>query len=112
MTHTRGPWKFEVRSNQEWKEIMVTTSRDGEDSTILCSDCGEEELVIAGYAFDVEEIDMPLEEVEANARLIASAPDLLACLENLVNRGLIPDDNDHYEECLNAIANATGREMA
>jgi len=94
MTHTRGPWKFEVRDYQ----AMVTAIRDGQA------------MVVAGELYD-EELDLELEEIEANARVIASAPDLLACLENLVNRGLIPNDNDHYEECLNAIANATGSEV-
>ena len=93
MQHTQGSWRFEIRNN----EAMVTTCRNGED------------MVVAGYLFD-EEIDLELEEVEANARLIASAPDLLACLQNLIDRGLIVNDNDHYEECIKAIAKATGKE--
>jgi len=51
------------------------------------------------------------DEDRANARLIASAPDLLECLQNLVDRGLIVNDNDHYEECITAIARATGAEV-
>ena len=92
MQHTQGSWRFEIRNN----EAMVTTCRNGED------------MVVAGYLFD-EEIDLELEEVEANARLIASAPDLLACLQNLIDRGLIVNDNDHYEECIKAISKATGK---
>jgi len=92
MQHTQGSWRFEIRNS----EAMVTTCRNGED------------MVVAGYLFD-EEIDLELEEVEANARLIASAPDLLACLQNLIDRGLIVNDNDHYEECIKAIAKATGK---
>lgn len=92
MQHTQGSWRFEIRNN----EAMVTTCRNGED------------MVVAGYLFD-EEIDLELEEVEANARLIASAPNLLACLQNLIDRGLIVNDNDHYEECIKAIAKATGK---
>ena len=92
MQHTQGSWRFEIRNS----EAMVTTCRNGKD------------MVVAGYLFD-EEIDLELEEVEANARLIASAPDLLACLQNLIDRGLIVNDNDHYEECIKAIAKATGK---
>ena len=92
MQHTQGSWRFEIRNS----EAMVTTCRNGED------------MVVAGYLFD-EEIDLELEEVEANARLIASAPDLLACLQNLIDRGLIVNDNDHYEECIKAISKATGK---
>jgi hypothetical protein len=51
------------------------------------------------------------DEDRANATLIASAPDLLECLQNLVDRGLIVNDNDHYEECITAIAKATGAEV-
>ena len=90
MQHTQGSWRFEIRNS----EAMVTTCRNGKD------------MVVAGYLFD-EEIDLELEEVEANARLIASAPDLLACLQNLIDRGLIVNDNDHYEECIKAIASFT-----
>ena len=93
MQHTQGSWRFEIRNS----EAMVTTCRNGKD------------MVVAGCLFD-EEIDLELEEVEANARLIASAPDLLACLQNLIDRGLIVNDNDHYEECIKAIAKATGKE--
>ena len=57
MTHTQGPWKFEVRNNQ----AMVTTDRDDMD------------MVVAANLFD-EELDLELEEVEANARLIAASP--------------------------------------
>ena len=92
MQHTQGSWRFEIRNS----EAMVTTCRNGKD------------MVVAGCLFD-EEIDLELEEVEANARLIASAPDLLACLQNLIDRGLIVNDNDHYEECIKAIAKATGK---
>jgi len=92
MQHTQGSWRFEIRNS----EAMVTTCRNGKD------------MVVAGCLFD-EEIDLELEEVEANARLIASAPDLLACLQNLIDRGLIVNDNDHYEECIKAISKATGK---
>ena len=50
-----------------------------------------------------------LETAAANAALIASAPELLAALQNLVARNLIKDtDDDHYDEVLDAIAKAGG----
>ena len=39
--------------------------------------------------------------------------DLLCCLQNLVKRDLIKDtEGDHYDEVLEAIAKATGKETA
>jgi len=44
--------------------------------------------------------------------LFASAPDMLAALNNLVDRGLIRDpDSDAMTEVLDAIAKATGQEI-
>ena len=44
---------------------------------------------------------------EEDLVLFEAAPDLLECLQNLVDQGLIVNDNDHYEECITAIAKAT-----
>ena len=93
MVYTKGTWKFEVRNNQ----AMVTVDRNGVD------------MVVAANLFD-EELDLEIEEVDSNARLMAAAPVLLECLQNLVDQGLIVNDNDHYEECITAIAKATGGE--
>ena len=61
MTHTKGPWKFEIRDGQ----AMFTTIRDGQA------------MVVAGELYD-EELDwVGEEEIEANARLIAKAPEML-----------------------------------
>ena len=60
------------------------------------------------------EVDEPAPWEEANARLIAAAPELLAALQKLVN--LISDDDSRYEaykeemeEATAAIAKAEGR---
>ena len=98
MTYTQGPWKFEVRNNQ----AMVTTDRDDMD------------MVVAANLFD-EELDLELEEVEANARLIAASPDLLFCLQKWmsfqINSGLEGCD-EIVEQTEKAIAKATGEEVA
>ena len=115
MRHTPGPWKFEVRNYQ----AMVTTERDDID------------MVVASNLFD-EELDLELDEVEANARLIASAPDLLEALQELIdwegvernafplnnNYNLCPCRNDEITQkkahevwttVFKAIAKATGK---
>jgi len=65
MTHTKGPWKFEIRDGQ----AMVTTIRHGQA------------MVVAGELYRVLDsrhpVGLELEEVEANARLIAKAPEML-----------------------------------
>ena len=61
MTHTKGPWKFEVRDYQ----AMVTAIRDGQA------------MVVAGELYDDELDWVGEEEIEANARLIAKAPEML-----------------------------------
>ena len=85
--HTPGPW---ITDTSHWQ--------DREGVTIWA-----ESKIIADVVPDGHN------QEQANARLIASAPDLLACLQNLIDRGLIVNDNDHYEECIKAIAKATGK---
>jgi len=101
--HTPGPW-IVARESEDRNEAEVITSPYRE--------CG-----IIAWTSDTaggldDEFDTYIsEEDRANARLIATAPDLLECLQNLVHRGLIVNDNDHYEECIELIAKATGKEV-
>ena len=57
------------------------------------------------------------EQDKADARLIVAAPDLFACLQNLVARKLIVGmesatgpSNDHIDEAIAAIDKALGKE--
>lgn len=55
----------------------------------------------------VAQVD-PGPRMQEYARLFAAAPWLLACLSNLVERGLIKDpEGDHYDEAVEAIQRAT-----
>ena len=90
MTHTQGPWGIYI------PEHDVTAWDEEAQQTVTVAIMADDE---------------PKETREANARLIAAATDLLLCLQNLVDQGLIVNDNDHYEECITAIARATGAEV-
>ena len=67
--HTPGPWKT-------WKsELPIDRSR------ITCVYQEESRTIIV----DIPHIPWPREEADANAHLIAAAPDLLEACENLEN---------------------------
>lgn len=86
--HTPGPWKVTKRED----------ARKGFFKFSLPDICFE------SYAVEKES-----GRLEANARLIAAAPELLEALKNLVDKNLIKDiDGDHYEEVLEAIAKSEG----
>lgn len=67
MSFTPGPWGREDEVNPE----MITAGRDADGCYI--------------YTADVWEIGLEEPEIEANARLIAAAPEMLEALEELVD---------------------------
>ena len=69
-THTAGPWVF-----VEWYPNEYRVTNDGERDRIALIDS-----------------NLPDEECRANARLIASAPELLSALQELLRCAAIPDD--------------------
>ena len=80
MSHTPGPWEVETAHGYPWHV------RDSDTCNTICR--------IGAHASAIEE-----EEVnEANARLIAAAPDLLAALTPFANaalrRGLVDPMTD------------------
>ena len=89
--HTQGPWKTEG-----WENLVVN-SADGSTMTLA-----------AGGK------DACLDELKANARLIAAAPELLAALYELVKYDEGSSEEGTYgsevlERCLAAISKAEGR---
>jgi hypothetical protein len=75
-THTQGPWKAYFYGKDSYGRIIATVgANDG--CNRIC---------------EISPFDLPENEVEANARLISVAPELLDALENLIDT--TPSDFD------------------
>lgn len=68
MPHTAGPW---IRDAEQVREALCRIRADGEP---IC------DVFALDRGYDTPDHDQ--EEAEANARLIAAAPDMLAALES------------------------------
>ena len=99
MNYTKGPWSISRRSKStELKDIFI--SAGGEYVA----------RVVVPYT------SKSIEEYEANARLIAAAPDLLEvlqdiieCRDALLNNRELPMTTEQWEaKCFATIAKATG----
>lgn len=95
--HTPGPWL--VQAGNEWADGIVTLEGHNENGTPMY-------WTVASY-------NRRRDESDANARLIASAPELLAALKRLIATGL--DEREYHEFMSNpahyaraAIAKAEG----
>ena len=104
--HTPGPWRIDVNGSEEW-----SVDYDGPSSTYMTI-CGARPQPVC-FAVEPSAYGND-EEVEANARLIAAAPDLLdACLwlkvyaEVQVRRHPDAPDTPKWQSMLDAIAKAT-----
>lgn len=90
--HTSGPWAFWSGYNAYDKIEAQVTAEDGD-------------IVIASY-------NHLIAEGEANASLMAAAPDLLEALELLIGKAYKQNFNDAYpeilEKCESAMAKARG----
>jgi len=101
MKHTPGPWKLDTEDFEVFEQEggMICTVRHPQDSP--CIDVGDD-----GYAEAAE-------ACEANAHLIAAAPDLLVALKDMV-RTYHPrqcgDLNCVCTTAAQAIAKAEGRQ--
>ena len=98
--YTPGPWEIQRDSGLH---IYITQPQDKENRT-------------AGYYAEVRRFTSDQKQVEANARLISAAPELLEalkgavrCMETDINigRGV---DLYYYEKAKDAIAKAKGEQ--
>lgn len=104
--HTEGPWVVNFDEYDGKVSVRSGNARDLADCPIyyeLVSSVGGR---VHGASFD------DYSEVEANANLIAAAPDLLEALENLTNLYYGKDQQiqagEYARQALAAIAKATG----
>ena len=88
--HTPGPWTAECVVGNDPHDICGP-DRPGEGSPNL--------LASVAYDFDDPLPHLALEEANANARLIAAAPDLLAALTRLVGTPVGWDALNHEPGC-------------
>lgn len=93
--HTDGPWEFQKAEDCMGRQLddlvkWVITAEDGDL------------WISTGPTWDPEHA----EESEANARLIAAAPELLEALQQLVDA--VDPESTGWSEAVAAIAKATG----
>lgn len=85
LAHTKGPWTYQGAMNS--REILIApesaTTWLYQGRPCPRSIQSGEELALVMMRDTVERTGEPDGEAEANARLIASAPDLLAALKDL-----------------------------
>lgn len=113
MSHTPGPWKLEDESDVHASDVL------GSDGThVVCF--GHDYDDYGRFGWPKGRWSQKKEEewnatVEANARLIAAAPELLEALEDVLNcvalcpeHGDVVDAPSKYEDARAAIAKARG----
>lgn len=100
--HTPGPWRYTYESAAEARRKNPGTDGGGATGFIkdMTGKFGGNVLAYMPHSRDVSKDA----EAEANARLMAASPALYAALHNLVARGLISADGDHYDEAIEALA--------
>ena len=99
--HTPGPWRYEPASSR-----LIVWTADGPGRGAVADLTSQTHVLPAGqHSWEARKA-----EVEANARLIAAAPELLAALTDLVER-FTPEymtDIAAIDSAKAAIAKATG----
>ena len=85
MTHTPGPWAIKTNGNHSdgHSGVTVYAKCNGRDQTCAEIYPGNWHDNYGGIGWDGEEFE-PGTDQEANARLIASAPELLAALQRFM----------------------------
>lgn len=84
MKHTPGPWKFRQPLHDKMRGLPVRTLE------VLAEQNG----IYKPYVADVRSLDAEgNDNTEANARLIAAAPDMLDALEAILGEALLDADD-------------------
>lgn len=108
-THTSGPWCIH-RAYANAQTVAVTDD-NGESWEFTHTYISQGEKIIAEVQHQSKDSGWPhvynVEEMWSNARLIASAPELLEALRNLTHPMASDEDLQH---ALSVIAKAEGRE--
>jgi len=98
--HTPGPWTFS-RWNEFGDMRFYISQADGAPHTPQLSDVAT--LIAETTSNEWQSIQ------EANARLIAAAPELLAVLREALDRPLITEGSDWWTRVGTAVAKAEGK---
>lgn len=99
--HTPGPWRIDVNGSEDW-----SVDYDGPSSTYMTI-CGDRPQPVC-FAVEPSAYDND-EEIEANARLIAAAPDLLAAVWALVEHFERVDGDASHKAVIKQATDAIGK---
>lgn len=103
MSHTPGPWKASGTKALGYSEVVAPGSDFHQGHLVAIINTRY------GVRYGVTE-RMPREQTDANARLIAAAPDLLEACRMVVDRWEEGDLAEAVRACDAAIAKATGED--
>jgi len=99
--HTPAPWKV-ISDPSHYDTLSTVIAGDSRDTgTRRGAPAWQMQVEVGGFA--------EFREQEANARLIAAAPDMLEALKTAV---AYPLTDDWYQQANDAIAKATRKEQA
>jgi hypothetical protein len=114
-TPTSGPWR--IHRGYENEQTKTITGDDGETWQFTHTYISQGDKIIAEVQHQSKNSGWPhvhdVEEMWANARLIAAAPEMLEALKWAVQQiedDLDPDHREAMDACLAAISKAEGRE--
>jgi len=118
MPHSPSPWKADVLYNGEdggLYEIGIYTSDDNDEIAILSTDDGDIANLYPGLYSSITNKQTEQEVIDANAKLITAAPELLQALVFCLSFLTANDDGEEdvverIKAAKSAIAKATGEQ--